>query len=213
MPRPKRDAMQKAKEYNEIVSITDGRPPEQLAQALKEAAETPKKKGWPKGKKRGPRNTTIRQETIRDSGVIAKTKKVRTRKGLNYNKFHVDPAIIPSGMDYQWNAVELLGMPQRHRRVGFEANGWEAVPASRHDGLFMPAGYNGEINIEGLVLMERPMELSEEARQEDFQRAVRQVADKEKQIGVAPQGTLTRSHPSVAPQIKKTVERLAVPEK
>jgi len=203
MPRTKKTPT--PTEYDEIVAITEGRDPKEVAEAATEAPKRPK--GWPKGKPRGPK--IPRSEGIRDAGIIAKTKKVRTRKGLNFHKFYVDPNIIPSDMDYQWVAVEVLGQLQSHRRVGFEANGWEAVPASRHDGVFMPTGWKGEINIEGLVLMERPMELSEEAKTEEYDRAHFQVAEKERQLGLAPSGTMER----VSPKIKKTMERLAVPEK
>lgn len=170
-------------------------------------AEAPKKRGWPAGKKRGPR--IPRSEPIRDVGVMAKSKKIRTRKGNNSNKFFVDPNVIPKDMDYQWIATECLGQQMHHRRVQFEANAWEAVPADRHDGMFMPSGYKGEINVEGLVLMERPKELTDEAKAEDYARARQQITDKEKQIGVSPAGTM----PRLAPVVNKTVERLAIPDK
>jgi hypothetical protein len=53
-----------------------------------------------------------------------------------------DP-VAPLGVAYQWNATP-------------KADGWVPVPASRHPGLFAPYGYVGDIEVNGLYLMERP---------------------------------------------------------
>ena len=57
-----------------------------------------------------------------------------------------------------------------------EQQGWLAIDPSqepfRHlDGKLMRAGHKGEINIGGLVLMHRPLELTLEARQEELDSA------------------------------------------
>jgi len=49
----------------------------------------------------------------------------------------------PSGMAYQWNNV--VSDPS-----------WKNVPASRHPGLFTPYCVSGDIEVNGLWLMERP---------------------------------------------------------
>jgi hypothetical protein len=61
----------------------------------------------------------------------------------------------------------------------------------------MPDGYKGPIERGGLMLMERPMELTLEAREEAERDAREVVRVKEEQLGMTPAGTLTREHPSV----------------
>lgn len=61
--------------------------------------------------------------------------------------FYVDPAIIPPGMAYEWKAkADMEWQTERH---------WRAVPASRHIGLFAPAGFEGDTEFGGLILMEK----------------------------------------------------------
>lgn len=62
--------------------------------------------------------------------------------------FFVPPEIIPQGRAYQWMHIV-------HDKAWI-CNGWAAVSASRHDGYFMPAGFVGDIEVNGLGLFEKP---------------------------------------------------------
>lgn len=101
--------------------------------------------------------------------------KVRVRKGMGVDQLHIPQEMIPDGVDLQWVTDSVLGQPNPHGRQQFEINAWEPVLPSmfegRFDGMFMPKGYKGEINVGGLVLMWRPMELTLEARAEERQAA------------------------------------------
>lgn len=67
-------------------------------------------------------------------------------------------------------------------QVELARNGWEPVPLSRHPEL-MPAGWTGEtIEIEGLLLMERPKVFTDEAREQDARAAREAVLTKEAQL-------------------------------
>jgi hypothetical protein len=59
-----------------------------------------------------------------------------------------------------------------------------------------------------MILMERPMELTEEARAEDDMNARRQVRDKEVELGKTPAGTLERTQQT----IRKSYEPAEIPE-
>jgi hypothetical protein len=68
--------------------------------------------------------------------------------------FHIPADLVPQGRAYQW--MHLV-----HDRFYFENRegnslGWAPVPASRHDGYFMPAGFIGDIEVNGLGLFEKP---------------------------------------------------------
>lgn len=100
--------------------------------------------------------------------------KQRARKGVGVtSKYHIPQEWIPDGMDLQWNVDSILGQPSVQDRVEMEQQAWEPVDPSKEpfkhlDGKFMRAGHKGEINVGGLVLMWRPLELTLEARQEEL---------------------------------------------
>lgn len=102
-------------------------------------------------------------------------KKVRTRKGAMTDQYHIPPEMIPPDIDLQWNVDSVLGQPNPHARSQMARQGWEPVTADMwsglFDGMFMPKGHKGEINVGGLVLEWRPLELTQEARAEEFQAA------------------------------------------
>ena len=69
-------------------------------------------------------------------------------------------------------------------------NGWEAVPLNRHPDM-MPHGWKGEtIEVEGLVLMERPSVLTQEDRAMEARNAREAVAIKEAQLREGRSGDL-----------------------
>ena len=103
-------------------------------------------------------------------------KKTRLRKGLaQVSPTHIPQEMIPEGVDFQWVTDSIHGMPEMQMRHSYEINAWEPVLADafngRFDGMFMPKGYKGEINVMGQVLMWRPIELTMEARQEEAEQA------------------------------------------
>jgi hypothetical protein len=129
------------------------------------------------------------------------------------DKFFIDPRIIPDGWGYEWKTFTVLGKENPSYQVAMAHKGWEAVPRSRHPHL-MPINYQGEtIEREGMVLMERPLEITQEAKARDLRIARAQVRGKEEQLGGAPNGTFERSNkdqPLV--KVKKSFENMPIPE-
>lgn len=87
--------------------------------------------------------------------------------------FHVPPEMVPQGRSYQW--WHLV-----HDKFHFEVRnghslGWAPVPASRHDGYYMPAGHVGDIEVNGLGLFEK-------SKYEVDQAKAQQVADAHKLV-------------------------------
>lgn len=82
------------------------------------------------------------------------------------DKFNLDAMGIraPDGWTYEWKTKSIKGWEWTSRQVEAYQNGWEPVPADRHDGLIMPPGHKGAIEIGGQILMERPAELTRQAR-------------------------------------------------
>lgn len=131
------------------------------------------------------------------------------------DKFYVYPDMIPEGWAYEWKRRLLLGAEDPSHMVELARSGWEPVPLNRDNKhlAMMPSGWAGNtIERDGMVLMERPSEVVEEARRRLDYLARKQVRDKEAQIAGTPDGTLTRDHAQARPQIKKSYEALPVPK-
>lgn len=100
--------------------------------------------------------------------------------GQSRDKFWAPPP--PDGWDYQWKMKTCMGEEFYSYQVELARNGWEPVPLDRHPEL-MPHGWTGKtIEVEGLVLMERPSVFTEEARQDEARSAREAVMTKEAQL-------------------------------
>lgn len=114
----------------------------------------------------------LREVNVRQEELLVHEPRTRIRKGgMLHDSLHIPQHMIPEGIDLQWVTDSVLGQPAPQTRMGYEINGWQPVTgqmwSNRFDGMFLKKGHQGEINVGGLVLMERPMELTLEARGED----------------------------------------------
>ncbi len=104
------------------------------------------------------------------------------------DKFFVPPEDIPDGWSYEWKAWTVLGAENPGKQVSDARRGWEAVPAYRHPS-YMPKDYTGAtIDRDGMRLMERPLEITNEVKAYELRKAREQVNQKEAQIKGAPAG-------------------------
>lgn len=129
-----------------------------------------------------------------------------------HDEFFVPKEIIPEGWTYEWKRRLLLGQEDPSYQVALARMGWDPVPASRHPEM-MPTNWKGAtIERKGLVLMERPTEIVDEARRIEYMRARKQVRDKEAQLSGTPDGTMTRDHAQTRPKISKSFESVPIPK-
>jgi hypothetical protein len=124
---------------------------------------------------------TAAREPVRESAAPTHG---RTRVRQSEDIYGRAAALAPEGWVYQWNVVSVLGEEKRDLQAQMSQLGFTAVPAERHEGIFLPAGTKGEIVIGGLRLEERPIELELEARNEDRHAAVNQVRGSRQQFGL-----------------------------
>ena len=104
------------------------------------------------------------------------------------DKFYIDPRVIPDGWSYEWRRDTVLGKGDPSYQVSLARSGWETVPPARHPEM-MPMGWpGGRIEREGLVLMERPAEITARMKAIELRRAREQVGQKEAQLYGAPAG-------------------------
>lgn len=129
------------------------------------------------------------------------------------DKFYIDSRIIPDGWSYEWKMFTILGKENPSYQVSLAHKGWEAVPRTRHPEM-MPDNHRGEtIEREGMVLMERPKEITDEVKANELQKARNQVRSKEQQLNGAPAGQFERSNKDASlVNIKKSYESIPIPE-
>lgn len=129
------------------------------------------------------------------------------------DEFFVEPGIIPDGWSYEWKTKTVLGAEDPAHQVALQRKGWEVVPATRHPEM-MPLGYTGvPITRKGMILMERPLSITEEARSAENRRARLQVRAKEEQLSAAKPGEFERSNKgNEMTKIKKGYEAMPIPE-
>jgi hypothetical protein len=93
------------------------------------------------------------------------------------DQFAIDPAIVDHGWVYEWKRYSVVNQVDHAYLARLKRAGWAEVPAERHDGLFLPPGTTGSVIIDGLILMECPIELYREA-QDDVRKAANDVMRK-----------------------------------
>lgn len=126
--------------------------------------------------------------------------------------FYINHDLIPPGWTYEWKRKTVLGQEDPAYQVQLARTGWEPVPASRHPS-YMPEGSKSmTIERKGMILMERPLELTEEARAIELRKARNQVRQKEAQLNSAPDGQFGRDHAQVKPKINKSYEAMPIPK-
>jgi hypothetical protein len=126
--------------------------------------------------------------------------------------FFVPPEFIPDGWSYEWKRKTNVGMEDPAYQVALARMGWEPVPSSRHPSMMPDDNKYQIIERKGMILMERPLEITEEARQIERNNARNQIRNKEQQLAAAPDGTMTRDHAQARPKINKSFEAIPIPK-
>ena len=136
--------------------------------------------------------------------------RVRTRRSkstVNEDQFYIPLDEIPEGSNYEWKRWENVGQQDPFYIARMREQGWEPVNPKRHPN-WVPPGYNEPHIIKGgQILMERPMELTLEARKELRQLSRQQVREAEQRLGMTPKGEATRELKEIAPRIQKEMMR------
>lgn len=132
----------------------------------------------------------------------------RRRRQVSDDPFYINPAEIPSGSTWEWKRATIMGQPDQENQISAKEAGWLPVTwgmrlsSKRPPGL-TELGLDEPVFRKGMMLMERPVELTREARTEDSQRASQQVLDKFRELGQAPAETLPRDHPNLRNRVTR----------
>lgn len=192
--------------------------PEEMRAALAqlEEADMPQAQQAAPTVERAPLRAEVRDDDPRERArkrTAALTGQI-LQVGDGYDKFEIDRTRVPDGWDYEWKRFETVGKRDPSYEVQLATTGWEPVPLDRHKEM-MPAGWSGQtIEREGMLLMERPKEVTDHFRSLEHRKAFGQVRDKEASLRGAPDGQLQRHTPdgSSLVKVRKSVEHIPIPE-
>lgn len=128
------------------------------------------------------------------------------------SKFDFDRSKIPPGWSYEFKKASIYGQEDRQYHLSLLRNHWRPVPGSRHPELVGSGAGDHPIIIEGLMLMERPEYLTEEAKREDFVKGQGQMEQQFARLdqidAIDPRQGFEQSRST----INRTFERGAVPD-
>ena len=129
------------------------------------------------------------------------------------DEFRIDTGAIPEGWTYEWKRKIVAGQEDPAYQVQLRLNGWEEVPADRHP-EFLPLGSTANtIERKGMVLMERPTEVTEHIKSVERKKALNQVRQKEDQLTQAGSGEFERSNKGNSMvKLSKSFEPIPVPK-
>ena len=178
---------------------------------------------WPKGVPRKPKTESAQVQAAPTTGRSSRRGRPNWE---NYDesedsqdRLHIGKDLFPPGFDFMWVTDSVYGQSFQQHRSQFERKGWDPVHQEDFDGVFdgkfMPKGAQGEINVDGLVLMARPLEFSIRSREADRRKAVEAVQIKQQQItgGDLPGVSLDSRHPTAVAsnKVNRTYEPVPIP--
>lgn len=127
--------------------------------------------------------------------------------------FYIDLADIPPGWTYEWKRKLVLGAEDPAYMVALARAGWEPVPTSRHPSYMPDSGNYTTIERKGMILMERPSEITDDAREYEKRKARNQVRQKEAQLNSAEGGHFERSNKDQSlVKISRSYESIPIPK-
>jgi hypothetical protein len=141
-----------------------------------------------------PRQAETRQAAPPTEGPVPGEGRLHRRRHTSDVLF-IPKGVIPPGLSYEWKRASVFNQPDTEHQIGLRENHWTAVPADRHPEL--AAAGETVIRRGGLLLMQRPKYLTDEAQMEDINEALRPIAVTEEKLYGTPEGEFTRNHPSV----------------
>jgi len=136
----------------------------------------------------------------------APRQRTRRRKAtVNEDVFFIPLDEIPEGSEYEWKRWSVSGQHDPFYIAQMREQGWEPVNPKRHPNWVPPGYVEPNIIKNGMILMERPKELSEEARREIRQLSRRQVREAEQRLGKSEANELQRTKPTLIKEMMRPV--------
>jgi len=103
-----------------------------------------------------------------------------------------DPKNAHNEIDFNWKRWEVHGEQNFSEWLTNQRQGWRAVQHSDFPGRFAPPGTEGPVRVKDMILMERPMRLTVQARQEEYDKASRTLQMHRQVMKTTPEGQAPR---------------------
>lgn len=95
---------------------------------------------------------------------------------------------INAEIDFNWKRFETYGKPDYAESRMYQDQGWRPVQHHHFPGRFAPPGTQGPVIIKDMILMERPMRLTVQARNEEILEATRAMQVHRQKVAETPEG-------------------------
>ena len=157
---------------------------------------------------RAPEHDQVHEPEHEIARAAPRTRTRMRRVSAMDDPFYIPVEEIPEGSSYEWKRFSNVGQEDPFYIAQMRQQGWEPVDPRKHPN-WVPPGYKDPYIIKGgQILMERPIELTQEARREQRQLARTQMIEAEQRLGMTPKDTMTRQHPEIAPKVTKEIGRM-----
>jgi hypothetical protein len=131
----------------------------------------------------------------------------------DFSEVYVDKwfAQAPPGWTYEWKTNSVWGKEYPQYVASLQRTGWSPVPAHRHRELLYPEYDAENVIIDGMLLVERPKELTDRVRRQEYARAIEVVRSSERKLAEAPAGTAPRTaHAETVPRVRGHVGPVSI---
>jgi len=118
------------------------------------------------------------------------------------------PEQVAKEIDFNWKRFETYGRPDYAEQRTYAQQGWRAVQHHHFPGRFAPEGSSGPVIFKDMVLMERPMRLTVQARNEEITAATRAMQVHRRKVRETPEGHSER----IVYADRTTREAISIPE-
>jgi len=138
------------------------------------------------------------RESDPHAAAIKRAEEIKAQLGDSIDtadEFFIPDDLKHSEWTMEWKRWSVYNAEDSGYINGLLRTGWDFVPASRAGfEIFLPRGWKENFILKkGMVLMERPREITDMIESRQLQEARAQVQRKEQQLGEAPAGTLPRA--------------------
>jgi hypothetical protein len=125
-------------------------------------------------------------------------------------------SLYRDGIALQWITRSVRGQETPQEMSRMTKGGWTPVHQSDFDGLldgmFLSKGVDDVITVDDCMLVARPAEIQKKAVREQRREATRPLQIAEEQLGHGIPGVTGSNHKSVQNSIKRSMERVEIPE-
>jgi hypothetical protein len=152
---------------------------------------------------KAPERPPLRPDSSRPSSALLDRLRGKTRKyTVTSDRFHIAEEDWPAGVSFNWKRWSVNGQEDPFYISNMRLQGWEPVTGEDMP-VLAPEGHSGTLLKEGMLLMARAQELTDQANLEVARASKQQVQDREKANGISPNGQA----PRVTPDLKKELMR------